>query len=513
MANKIKLKRSSVSGNAPTTANIEVGEVAMNMADSLLYFRDTSDNIKSFTISETDANAFIDARVTGGTGVTVTAGEVAIGQAVATTDSVTFDDITATGNFTMDTAGDVSIINSTAFEVIAEQHSGFGISALPSLIRKRTAGLGNIRSVMSAKLEETNGSGDLVDATDNAGADVAFYVNRGEIGNISIRAKVASSNVDSTLDVANSEAEGVILLRAPSPTTALAINSTEFNLFDSSATITKNTTDARVDFSTTQSSGFGFNTSNSETDGLIIQDHPSPFGAASPLITTSGSNQDLNISANGSGNIYVQNYLRTFGTRNESTGGPSRSIFTRNSKNAAVEIRRTGQGNVADGQTSSSLQFVVEGDDGNRFLGIMWMEYLDPGNQTFYLTSFDTPSNGTGEQNVMEARADRIRFMENNLIFQKFSTDVLIKPGTGLAYTFESADTDQALTISDGNIIVKTNNAEIMKFTDDLVEFSKPIQLENLAADPAGGANGQMYYNTATNKFRGYANGSWIDLH
>jgi hypothetical protein len=38
------------------------------------------------------------------------------------------------------------------------------------------------------------------------------------------------------------------------------------------------------------------------------------------------------------------------------------------------------------------------------------------------------------------------------------------------------------------------------------------INFGGLASDPSDGANGDIYYNTATNKFRGYQNGAWIDL-
>jgi hypothetical protein len=43
MANTIKLKRSSVAGNEPTSSQIEIGEVALNMADSKLWFRAPDD--------------------------------------------------------------------------------------------------------------------------------------------------------------------------------------------------------------------------------------------------------------------------------------------------------------------------------------------------------------------------------------------------------------------------------------------------------------------------------------
>lgn len=37
MASKIKVKRSSATGNAPTTSNLDVAEIAINTADGIMY--------------------------------------------------------------------------------------------------------------------------------------------------------------------------------------------------------------------------------------------------------------------------------------------------------------------------------------------------------------------------------------------------------------------------------------------------------------------------------------------
>lgn len=42
-------------------------------------------------------------------------------------------------------------------------------------------------------------------------------------------------------------------------------------------------------------------------------------------------------------------------------------------------------------------------------------------------------------------------------------------------------------------------------------KFSNVVKLNNASSDPSG-ENGDMYYNTTTNKFRGYQNGAWINL-
>jgi len=48
MSNKVLLKKSSVLGKAPETTDLDYGELALNYADGLLYFKNASNNIQSF---------------------------------------------------------------------------------------------------------------------------------------------------------------------------------------------------------------------------------------------------------------------------------------------------------------------------------------------------------------------------------------------------------------------------------------------------------------------------------
>lgn len=48
MANKVLLKKSSVSSKVPQTTDLDFGEVALNYADGKLYFKNSSNQIKHF---------------------------------------------------------------------------------------------------------------------------------------------------------------------------------------------------------------------------------------------------------------------------------------------------------------------------------------------------------------------------------------------------------------------------------------------------------------------------------
>lgn len=52
MSNQIiKLKRSNIPGKVPTPDALKVGEVALNMADSLLYYKDPDGLVKSLSVT------------------------------------------------------------------------------------------------------------------------------------------------------------------------------------------------------------------------------------------------------------------------------------------------------------------------------------------------------------------------------------------------------------------------------------------------------------------------------
>ena len=54
MSNKVLLKKSSVTGKAPTATDLDYGELALNYADGLLYFKNANNNVQSFAAYNSD---------------------------------------------------------------------------------------------------------------------------------------------------------------------------------------------------------------------------------------------------------------------------------------------------------------------------------------------------------------------------------------------------------------------------------------------------------------------------
>lgn len=87
-----------------TSVNSQTGDVVLDTDD-------ISEGSTNLYYTDARVDAEIDAYVTGGTGVTVSGGQVSIGQAVGTTDNVTFNDVTVSGTLNSDdiTAANVTV--------------------------------------------------------------------------------------------------------------------------------------------------------------------------------------------------------------------------------------------------------------------------------------------------------------------------------------------------------------------------------------------------------------------
>ena len=105
MGTSIRLKKSSVSSNAPSTSEIDYGELAINYTDGKLYYKTSSNAINHFSAGSGDST-LLDA---------VTAGTVAASKAVivdSNKDITGFRNVTTTGNTTLgDGVGDALTIN------------------------------------------------------------------------------------------------------------------------------------------------------------------------------------------------------------------------------------------------------------------------------------------------------------------------------------------------------------------------------------------------------------------
>ena len=102
------------SASAPVTSvNTQTGAVVLDTDDisegsTNLYFSGkTTDNLTEGSTNLYYADSLVDAHLTGGTGVTYSAGDISIGQDVATTANPTFNTVTATDEFLGDLDGSI----------------------------------------------------------------------------------------------------------------------------------------------------------------------------------------------------------------------------------------------------------------------------------------------------------------------------------------------------------------------------------------------------------------------
>jgi hypothetical protein len=89
-----------------------------------------------------------------------------------------------------------------------------------------------------------------------------------------------------------------------------------------------------------------------------------------------------------------------------------------------------------------------------------------------------------------------------NILFDNTSND----------HVFRTNFTEAFIIKNNRNILIGTTTDAGYKLdVNGTARVQNSLTLGNLSGDPSG-ANGMIYYNTTTNKFRGYENGSWTNL-
>ena len=553
MANRIKLKRSSVSGNAPTTANIEVGEVALNMADQVIYYRDGSDNIKGIvhdpsssltstqpvSISASSASSFKRGNNFGSVNVTNNAsGNLATTQPTGALqwvreaeDSTCFagfaymdydtsdkngliitgydDGVTGFSTFDLTRLRKASakfLNNELVFEddgtnitVNSANRTGFDLSNLTV----NTAGLINIASngstVINGKRDNQFGS---INVTNNASTPLTT-------GDATGGLQWVREGSDSTcfagfayMDYDTTDGNGLTVLvyddgvSSFGTDTLLVARAGVFNIMNSDVAMSSDGTNQTINTTgrldiiadsgdTTLRLGGGVGTDLLTLNGanggtFYIQTVSNDgFRLQSPDGTDFVEIQDGEITINLNDNTvaeFTDGLMKTTGFENTASSYATTIIANRDNEYGSLNLVNNAGGNIATGQKTGGMQFVRQAADSTCYAGYQYMDYDTTNKNGWFLVAYDDGISGFTANELIVARALEVKLMDGDI-------------------TISSNGTDQTITGAGD------------------VKFGSVIQLENLASDPGTATNGSMYYNTATNKFRGYANGSWIDLH
>ena len=469
MANTVKVKRSGTASATPSA--LEHGELALNYADDTLFWKDSSNVIQSFVF-----------------------------QAYAPTASPAF-----TGNV--------------------------GIGANPSLFSSSFNNLvvGNGSSVEGATIYSTTQGtlafGDTATTTADgyrgylAYIHTADYMVIGTGGAERLRANSAGITVSGVITVSAGSAAAPAVCFSGDSNTGIA----QIGGADSWSVVTAGTERLRVDSSGRV--GVGGTSANNKLSVLgafsagAVERTDNNANASSiyDRLEIGGGTQATksygSIWLYNSSNAQTHQFHSFAGTDNYINNGGNLGIKT-SSPASALDVN----GVITVSAGSAAAPAIVASGDSNTgvFFGAAdQIGISTAGREALRVDSvqrvrvFQTASDGTG--------VGRFEFMSHGgttvsggflLYGASYASSIYMSLGVSSLHLYNSGGHCSLSTTTAHDVVLGTNSLARVR-----VKSTGAVRFVPLAADPASGESGDVYYNSSTNKLRVYNGTSWVDLH
>jgi len=461
MTNKIKLKRSNTGGSAPTTANLEVGEVAINMPDRLLYYRDPANNIKTMNIA--DLNDFDTGNLAEGSNLYYTDGRV--------------NTYLTTNNYATQSYVDTEISN---------------------LIDTAPATLDTLNELAAALGDDPNFATTVTNsiATKLAISDFSSYFNTDfaakdtdglseGLSNLYYTDARARNAISVSGDLAYNSTTGVIsysesVQSVNGATGVVVLDTDDVNEGTTNFYYTDARFDARLSLKDTGDLTEGSNLYY--TDGRVDTHLNTGTAATGEFLSWNGSDydwvagggggatilddlSDVTISAvadnqliaydSGTSQFVNTSSIETAGITNTATSFAESLVAKRNSGGGAITAARYGQGALADGHQTGIIQVSVEGTSSTAYPGSFAGIYDSTFGNRLKLTIYDDGVSTFTNQVGLNIGGDDAEFFDGDLTLSTDGTNQVIGSTTGnitLSPAGSEIAVNKALTItSDGS--------------------------------------------------------------